>query len=48
MTYRLFDPGTRHIHSSRDVIFDKSRGWRWNLGTNVNASVAQQDFSVKF
>ena len=28
--YRLFDPNTRRIIVSRDVVFDEERSWNWN------------------
>lgn len=28
--YQLFNPTTRKIIISRDVVFDESRGWNWN------------------
>lgn len=31
--YRLFDPKSQKIIVSRDVVFDESKGWDWNLTT---------------
>lgn len=28
--YRVYDPETKAIHVSRDVIFDETKGWEWN------------------
>ena len=28
--YRLFDPATRRVVVSRDVVFDEERGWKWS------------------
>ena len=44
--YRLFDPTTRRIIISRDVVFDESKGWSW-----CNKSVESTDpgkFIVSF
>lgn len=30
--YRLFDPSTRKIIVSRDVVFDEKATWAWNSG----------------
>lgn len=30
--YRLYDPATKEITISRDVIFEESEKWDWNLG----------------
>ncbi|CAA7039007.1 unnamed protein product [Microthlaspi erraticum] len=35
--YRLLDPQTKKIVVSRDVIFDETRGWNWNI-TNLDSN----------
>jgi hypothetical protein len=30
--YRILDPGTQHVHTTRDVVFDERRGWAWDSG----------------
>lgn len=32
--YRMFDPATRKIIVSRDVIFDEEKGWNWDKTKN--------------
>ena len=27
--YRVYDPSTRRVHISRDVVFDKAVAWAW-------------------
>ena len=28
--YHVYDPETKSIYVSRDVIFDEKKGWKWN------------------
>jgi len=28
--YRIFDPRTRRVHISRDIVFDEAASWNWN------------------
>ena len=41
--YRLFDPSTRRIHISRDIVFDEAAQWSWagELGD------AAEDFHIQ-
>lgn len=35
--YRLFDPNTRKLVVSRDVVFDEEKGWTWsNMSSEVS------------
>jgi hypothetical protein len=38
--YRLYDPTTKKLHISRDVVFEERRSWEWNSGdtTTVRTS----------
>jgi hypothetical protein len=31
--YRVYDPVTKKLHISRDVIFEESKGWDWKQET---------------
>jgi hypothetical protein len=44
--YKMLDPGTGRLHTLRDIIFDESRGWRWNSEEDGSDLVAQRDFTV--
>jgi transposase InsO family protein len=30
--YRILDPGTQRVRTTRDVVFDEGRGWTWDSG----------------
>jgi hypothetical protein len=32
MAYRVYDPATRRVHISRDVVFDEGAQWAWPAG----------------
>jgi hypothetical protein len=36
------------VHTSRDVIFDESRGWDWSTKTSNGESATRQEFTVKY
>lgn len=36
--YKLYDPKSKKVVISRDVIFEESQGWKWNATTNLQTS----------
>jgi hypothetical protein len=36
MAYRVYEPRSRRVHISRDVIFDESAQWKWDVGSERN------------
>lgn len=36
--YRLFDPTSRRVTVSRDVVFDENKHWKWNMLNSENHS----------
>lgn len=44
--YRLFDPQTRRIIVSRDVVFDESKSWNWESGSSEHDKYFQIKIGV--
>jgi hypothetical protein len=44
--YRVYDPVARHVHVSRDIIFDGNRSWDWSA-TMVDPAVRTSEFIVQ-
>lgn len=43
--YRLYDPKERHVHISKDVVFEEDKPWPWN---DLEAGDTHQDGSFCF
>lgn len=41
--YRVYDPSTRRVHISRDVVFDEAAAWAWSMANPSEPS----DFTVE-
>lgn len=41
--YRVYDPSTRRVHISRDVVFDEAAAWAWSVANPSEPS----DFTVE-
>jgi hypothetical protein len=44
--YRVYDPVTKKLHISRDVIFEESKAWEWKL--EARADPVASTFDVEF
>jgi hypothetical protein len=43
MAYRVYDPPTRRVHISRDVVFDEAAAWAWS----ATDSLEPNDFIIE-
>ncbi|WVZ87756.1 hypothetical protein U9M48_034345 [Paspalum notatum var. saurae] len=46
--YRILDPGTRRVRTSRDVVFDEGRGWAWDKAVDDGSTPTYDDFTVEY
>jgi hypothetical protein len=44
VVYMCYDPHTKSVHISRDVVSDEDASWNW---TGVEAEAVESDFSVE-
>jgi hypothetical protein len=45
--YRVYDPATRRVHISRDIVFDEGATWKWEED-EAAAAAAGGEFAVEF
>ncbi|EEC81933.1 hypothetical protein OsI_25798 [Oryza sativa Indica Group] len=43
--YRVYDPATRRVHVSRDVVFDEEAQWNWDGEAAANVD---SDFTIEY
>jgi hypothetical protein len=46
--YRILDPGTQHVRTTRDVVFDEGRGWIWNKAVDDGSTPTSDNFTVEY
>ena len=45
-SYKLFNPATNQVITSRDVIFDEENVWNWSEKTQQNSEKTQQQHQI--
>jgi hypothetical protein len=46
--YRILDPGTRHVRTTCDVVFDEVRGWAWDKAVDDDSTLTYDNFTVEY
>jgi hypothetical protein len=46
--YRILDPGTQRVRTTRDVVFDEGRGWAWDKPVDDGSTPTYDNFTVEY
>jgi hypothetical protein len=46
--YRILDPGTQRVCTTRDVVFDEGRGWAWDKAVDNGSTPTYDNFTVEY
>jgi hypothetical protein len=46
--YRIIDPETQRVRTTRDVVFDKGRGWTWDKAVDDGLTLTYDNFTVEY
>jgi hypothetical protein len=46
--YRILDPGTQHVRTTRDVVFNEGRGCAWDKAVDDGSTPTYDTFTVKY
>jgi hypothetical protein len=46
--YRILDPGTQHVRTTHDVVFDEGRGWAWDKAVDDGSTPTYDNFIVEY
>jgi hypothetical protein len=46
--YRIFDPGTQCVRTTRDIVFDEGRGWTWDKAVDDGSTPTYDNFTVEY
>jgi hypothetical protein len=46
--YRILDPGTQRVRTTRDVVFDEGRGWIWDKAMDGGSTPTSDNFTVEY
>jgi hypothetical protein len=46
--YRILEPGTQRVCTTRDVVFDEGRGWAWDKAVDDGSTPTYDNFTVEY
>ena len=46
--YRILDPKTQRVRTSRDVVFNEGQGWAWGKEVEDSSTPTYDDFTVEY
>jgi hypothetical protein len=46
--YHILDPGTKHVRTTRKVVFDEGRGWTWDKAVDDGLTPTYNNFTVEY
>jgi hypothetical protein len=46
--YRILDPGTQRVRTTRDAVFDEGRGWIWDKAVDDGSTPTSDKFTVEY
>jgi hypothetical protein len=46
--YRILDPRTQRVCTTRDVVFDEGRGWTWDKAVDDSSTPMYDNFTVEY
>jgi hypothetical protein len=46
--YHVLDPGTQRVRTTRDVVFDKGRGWAWDKAVDDGSPPTYDNFTIVY
>ena len=46
--YRFYNPATRHVHISRDAMFEEGRSWDWQEEKGAGPSDDTEPFHIEY
>jgi hypothetical protein len=46
--YRILDPGTQRVRTTRDVVFDEGQGWAWDKAVDDGSTLTYDNFTVEY
>jgi hypothetical protein len=46
--YRILNPGTQRVRTTRDVVFDEGRGWTWDKVVDDGSTPTYDNFTIEY